>query len=222
MLKHPVKLMDDNENSDPSTGGGTTEAPKESTTRKIKMNDGRDQTFGEKQKIKKDYGVRDGNVFALIDFDNGQSIEVLIDPASEIAKDAMGHGLVQKLGDAAAGANSTDDAYEAILEVAARLNKGQWTKEREGGGGSAKGASELVVALTEYLNKPKELVREMLQALSAADKMTLRKVKGVAAIIERNRAAKEPTKAEAEKLAAAEAALEKMRAMEAPAEAPAA
>ena len=202
-----------------------TEAEKSQTETKgrvVKMDDGRELSFGEKQKLKKDYGVREGNVFILLDFDNGKSIEVLMpagslvamaaeDPVAQVALDLMGHGGSQKLGDAAAGAESTDDAFEAVLEVATRLNKGEFLKSRGEGTGSAKGASELVVALCEYLGKEKDMVREMLGKLTAADKMALRKVPEVATIIEKLRAEKAPSKKESERMEAASSLLASMR-----------
>lgn len=206
-------------------GGGEAETSK---NRKIAMDDGREVVFGEKQKIQKEHGVEDGNVFARIDFDNGKVVKVIafVGNLAEIAAQdsdegkaagvtlkAVGHGLVQKLGDAAAGAESTDDAFEAILEVATRFQKGDWTKAREGGG-SAKGASELVTALTEYMQSQaadeeakakitKDTVRDLLGNVSPAEKNALRKVPEVAAIIERLKAERAPTKAEQEKVAKA-------------------
>lgn len=191
---------------------------KETKGRQIPMDDGRTLTFGEKQRMQKDYGTREGNVFARIDLDNGKVIEVLV-PAGNLGELAatdgadgamakvslqlMGHGLVQKLGDAAAGAESTEDAMEAILEVATRISKGEFNKNREGGGGSAKGSSELVLAMTEYLQKDnaeitKDTVREMLSALSPAEKNGLRKVPEVAEIIERLKSERKPSAKDAE------------------------
>jgi hypothetical protein len=167
-----IGILREGEPGDDGSKPGEPE-PEVSKGRKILMDDGRELTFTEKGKIQKSYGVKEGNVFALIDFDNSKSVEVLLPAGSlveiaaqtveggasttdaklaKVALDAMGHGMVQKLGDAAAGAESTDDAFEAILEVAKRLSAGEWSKTREGSsGGSAKGASELVQALEKYL-----------------------------------------------------------------------
>lgn len=202
-------LLRDEAGVDGSDTGGTSTTTK---GRAIAMNDGRTVIFSEKQKIKKDYGVKDdGNVFALIDFDNGQSVEVLIDPKSKVGLELCGHGTVQKLGDAAAGAETTEDAQEAVLEVAARLNAGVFNKEREGGGGSAKGASELVLALVEVMGQTKDEVRDTLSKLSASEKMALRKVKPVAEAIEKIKASRSPSKAEAEKVKEAEALLARLQ-----------
>jgi uncharacterized protein YdiU (UPF0061 family) len=175
-----------------------------SDARIIEMKDGRKLSFGEKQKMAKDYGTtEDGQVFVQIDFDNGETVKLVIDPTSATGLQAAGHGLSQKLGDAAAGADNTNDAFEAVLEVASRVANGEWTKARAAGDGtSAKGASELVEALVKVLSQPKETVREMLSKLKQADKMALRKTPAVAQVIEALRAARAPSKAEKEKEAA--------------------
>lgn len=179
----------------------TTPAAETSTTTKVTMSDGRVVEFGEKSKMKKDYGFDEasGLVWCRIDFANGEVVEIKIDPASAIGHQALGHGLAQKLGDAASGADSVDSAFEAVLEVAKRTANGEWTKAREGSGGSAKGASELVLALCKVMGQPKETVRDMLATLTAGDKAALRKVPEIAAAIEEIKAAKAPSKAEQER-----------------------
>ena len=174
--------------------------------RKIEMKDGRIAEFGEVQKMDKSYGVRpDGTVFVQIDFDNGETVVLEVDAASAVGKMACGHGLTQKLGDAAAGAENTNDAYEAILEVASRVNNGEWNKNRATGDGtSAKGASELVEALMKVLGKSKDEVRTILAGLKQESKLALRATAKVAAVIKEMRAARGPSKAELEKAAAGE------------------
>lgn len=188
------------------------ETTKADNSRTIKMNDGREVRFGEKTRMKKEYGVYDqGLIFCRIDFDNGESIEVLVDPNSEVGRQALGHGLSQKLGDAAAGAESTEDAFEAVIEVAKQISAGKWNKAREGGG-SAKGASDLVIALAEVLGKEKETVRNLLANMSAAEKAMLRKVPDVLATIVRIKAARGPAKVNAEKAAQAAALFDALKA----------
>lgn len=188
------------------------ETTKADNSRTIKMNDSREVRFGEKTRMKKEYGVSaQGLIFCRIDFDNGESIEVLVDPNSEVGQQALGHGLSQKLGDAAAGAESTEDAFEAVIEVAKQISAGKWNKAREGGG-SAKGASDLVIALAEVLGKEKETVRNLLANMSAAEKAMLRKVPDVLAAIERIKAARGPAKVNAEKAAQAAALFDALKA----------
>lgn len=189
-----------------------------SEARNIAMKDGRTLAFGETQKMSKDYGNEaDGSVFVEINFDNGETVKLSVDPTSAIGKQALGHGLAQKLGDAASGAESTNDAYEAVLEVAARIAAGEWTKARTAGeGGSAKGASELVEALVKVLGQPKDVVREMLAKLKQGDKLALRKTPAVAEVIEQIRAARAPSKAEKEKANAGASLLAALQAGQTP------
>jgi hypothetical protein len=185
----------------------------------VTMQDGRQVAFGEKTKMKKEYGYDEatGLVFCRIDFCNGETVESFIDPATPLGRQAAGHGMAQKLGDAAAGADSVEDAFEAVLEISKRIANGEWTKTREGtGGGSAKGASELVQALVNVLGQDKETVRSMLAGLTAGDKMALRKVPDVAAEIEKIKAAKAPSKAEQEKASKGSALLAALKGETAP------
>ena len=195
-------------NDDAGSDGSTPST--ESKGRSIQMDDGRTIIFGEKTRLKKDYNQKDGNMSCVLDFDNGKTIEVLMplgnlpeiaadesNPLAGLAKvsiQLIGHGLSQKLGDAAAGADSVDDAYEAILEVAARLNKGEWSKAKGEGGGSAKGSSELVQALVVVLGHDLNTIRQMMATLTAGEKMGLRRLEPVAAEIEKIRAARAPSK----------------------------
>lgn len=188
------------------------------TSRKILMKDGRTVEFGEKQKMNKSHGTTpNGNVFVQIDFDNAETVHLEVDPASETGKLACGHGLSQKLGDSAAGAESTSDAFESILELASRITKGEWQKNRTAGeGGSAKGASELLEALVKILGQTKETVREMLGKLSQSDKMGLRRTPAVAAAIEEIKASRGPSKADKDKAVAGETLLAALQRGETP------
>lgn len=194
-----------------------TTASTASKSREISMQDGRKVTFGEKTKIKKEHFVEGANVICRIDFEDGRTVKVEIDPASETGLIACGHGLSQKLGDAAAGAENLDDAYESVLEVASRVAKGEWKKASEPGtGGSAKGASELLLAMVAFMTKKtgkevtKDQVREMLLAMKAGDKAALRRVPAIADEIAAIKAAKKPSKAEADAAQAAQALLDNM------------
>ena len=209
-----------------TTGNNATNAFKEHTmsdNRTIAMKDGRSIEFSPTTKMKKDYGVTEkGEVFVQLDFDNGETVRLEIDPSSPMGLQAAGHGLAQKLGDAAAGADSTNDAFEAVLEVASRVANGEWTKARAAGeGGSAKGASELVEALSKVLSQPKEVVRTMLAKLNQRDKLALRKTPAVAEAIEVLRANRAPSKAEKEKEAAGANLLAALQAGQIPESAPA-
>lgn len=179
-------------------------------SRNITMTDGRVVAFGMKQRMAKDYGAKDGQVYATIDFDNGETVRVELAPTTEIGMLAMGHGMIQKLGDAAAGADTTDDAFEAVLEIASRLSNGQWTKPSTAGNSVAKGSSELIEAFALVTGQSKEVARAKLSNLAQADKMALRKTARMAEAIETIRAGKGVSKAANEKLSAAEALLEEL------------
>jgi hypothetical protein len=186
----------------------------------VTMTDGRQVEFGEKTKMKKEYGfdAATGLVWCRIDLVNGEVVEIQADPASDLGHQALGHGLSQKLGDAAAGADSVEDAFEAILEVAKRMANGEWTKTREGGGGTAKGSSELVQALCAVMGQDKETVRSMLAGLTAGDKAALRKVPEIATEIEKIKAAKAPSKSDAERVSKGAALLAALKGDTVPAE----
>ena len=180
-----------------------------SETRAITMLSGLIVEFGEKQRMKKAHGQSpDGKVWVQIDFDNGETVVVNVDPVSKTGLAACGHGLSQKLGDAAAGADNTNDAFESVLEIANRVSNDEWFKASEAGTGTAKGSSELVEALVVVLSQSKDVVRGMLSKLSQGDKMALRKTPKVAAVIEDLKAKRSPSKSEKEKAEAGASLLE--------------
>lgn len=149
----------------------------------IKMADGREVGFAGKRKMVKDY-IIDANsntVTARIDFANGQTVTLAIDPTIQTTGEdsvplllqAAGHGLVQKLGDEAASEKDVDDAYLAISDLADRLAKGEWGVQREAGGFS--GASVVLQAILEAKRESApdytiEQVKEGLQKILDADK----------------------------------------------------
>ncbi len=158
---------------------GSTSKKKETTITPVQMKDGRTVQFVGKRRIDKDYSVDEskltiggdgevllapGAVKVRIDFLNGETVN-FTPPASIIAQ-ALGHGLVQKLGDEAASEKEVDDAYEAIADLAHRLGEGKWTVARESGGFS--GASMVVRALMEISGKSQEEVRQFLDTRLAA------------------------------------------------------
>lgn len=78
-----------------------------------------------------------------------------------------GHGGEQKFGDElAAPADkplSEDDMVLAIDELAALHAKGQWGVGRAEGGGGVSGASVVIKALMEYLDKPVDVVKAYIE-----------------------------------------------------------
>lgn len=136
--------------------GAKTAKPKTEVT-SVTMKDGRVVGFAGKRKMVKDYEI-DANsnvVTAVIDFVNGETVRLSVDPTIQTTGDdgvplllqAAGHGLVQKLGDEAASEKDVDDAYLAISDLAERLARGEWGVQREAGGFS--GASVVLQAILE-------------------------------------------------------------------------
>src|SRR5689334_7733961 len=71
---------------------------------------------------------------ATLKFTDGQTIVVdynKLSPAIQIS--AALHGIVQKIGDAAAGhGDDPEKAFEACMSVQEQLLSGEWNKKREG------------------------------------------------------------------------------------------
>lgn len=155
----------------------------------VKMNDGREVGFAGKRKMVKETLVDekklvvDGNTVTLeegavsvrLDFRNGET-RTFTPPVSLIAK-AVGHGFEQKLGDETAGESKVDDMVIAVDDLIDRLQKGDWTVAREGGGFS--GASIVIRAIMEASGKAMEEVKAFLQrkldaAVAANQKLSRR------------------------------------------------
>jgi hypothetical protein len=137
--------------------------------------------------------IREGGeaVGVLIKCINGESVTVLSgDLSPEMQREAMAHGLSQKLGDATAIGRDPDtgrsatvaDKWNALVEVYSRLLGGEWNAQREGGGNAG---GLLYRALLRYYGDKKtpEQVREWLNAKTDAEKAALRKNPKIAAII---------------------------------------
>jgi hypothetical protein len=124
-----------------------------------------------------------GSVLTLT-FSNGS--EVVVDAAAlreDIQREAMLHGLKQKLMDAAAIARNTDtgrsasvaEKYEAVKEIADRIASptGTWNKVR--GGESAGSGALLTHAIMRLRKLPRATVEEFLGGLTKEQKAALRK-----------------------------------------------
>lgn len=153
----------------------------------VTMEDGRVIDFVGKRKILKSSSLVDGKLITVIDFANGKSVNFVA--PQEILAQLAGHGAEQKLGDAAAGAEDLDDAFEAVQELATRLGRGEWNVKRESSGAS--GASILVKALCKlYPARTVEQIREFLSNKTHAEKMALRNSEKVRPIVEELEAAR--------------------------------
>lgn len=105
--------------------------------------------------LEKDYSD-DFAVVTIKFLESGDSLEVNVgDLSEEIRSAALCHGLVQKLGDAAAG-KSGDDAREAVMSVYERLIAGDWTKGKDVSGPRPSMVADAVMAHLTATNTPFE------------------------------------------------------------------
>lgn len=162
----------------------------ESSVETVVMNDQRKVEFaGKRRMLKESLFDTNGHPSIRIDFRNGET-RVFRVPETLLLKFAA-HGAEQKIGDAAAGEKDVDDMVMAIDSIIERLEKGEWTVQREGGGFA--GASTLARALAELSGKPLEEVKTKVKGMSKEEKALLRghaKVQPIIARLEAEKAAK--------------------------------
>jgi len=154
----------------------------------VTMSDGRKVDFAGKRKmLKESIFNSDGSLASVrLDFRNGQFIN--FEPPAALSAKAEGHGWEQKLGDETAGVDDVDDMYLAVEELAGRLQNGEWSLKREGGGMA--GTSVLLRALMEFSGRTQDQVKEFLTGKSQAEKLALRNSPKVKPIVERLEAEK--------------------------------
>jgi hypothetical protein len=121
-----------------------------------------------------------------LDFRNGESRTFYI-PLNLLLKSAA-HGMEQKLGDETAGEEDVDDMVLSVDDLIERLNKGEWTQRREGGGMA--GTSVLMKALIEFTKKTPEQIKEFLKNKSQNEKIALRNSGQLKPIVDRLEAEK--------------------------------
>lgn len=161
--------------------------PADTNVESVQMTDGRSLDFVGKRRMLKTSWSNDEGTFVRLDFRNGETRTIQL-PESLIRKFAE-HGAEQKYGDATAGIK--DDIDDMILEVDDlndRIQKGEWTTQREGGGMS--GTSVLLRALVEFSGKPVEDLKAFLKGKSQTEKMALRASSKLKPIIDRLEAEK--------------------------------
>lgn len=165
---------------------------------KVKLSDGREVEFAGKRKLLKESSGTEVDEVSLefisqltlptvrLDFRNGETRSFVL-PAALLFKFAA-HGAEQKLGDETAGEDDVDDMVLSIDELIERLNKGEWSVKREGGGMA--GTSVLIKALMEFSSHPVERVKEFLKNKTQAEKMALRTSPKLKPIVDRLEAEK--------------------------------
>jgi hypothetical protein len=167
----------------------------------VKMDDDRVVDFPGKRQLLKSASINAeaNSVQVRLDFRNGET-RLFTVPQSLLLQFAA-HGAEQKLGDEIAGLKDPATGQEASIEdkvltidsLMERLERGEWNERREGNGMA--GASVLIRALCELRGKSVEEVKAFLAPKTHAEKLALREVPAVKAIVQRleaEKAAKRP------------------------------
>ena len=149
-----------------------TPAGKKTEVENVTMQDGRTVSFaGTKRKMLKEGFVgENGDLSIRLDFRNGVTLNIGLPPAL-IPQFAL-HGALQKYGDETAGDTDIDDMILGIEKLDKRIQAGEWTQKREGGGMS--GTSILIKALIEFSGKTVEQVKAFLEDKSQTFKIAMR------------------------------------------------
>ena len=129
--------------------------------------------------------------------DNGRVLAIDARTLSTSSLDAaIMHGLKQKVGDAAAISRnpetgrsaSTDDKFDAMVEVVKRLELDHWNKPRESGDGAGAGGLLFKALCRVKADKTPAEVKAYLDGRSKEEQAALRKVPVIAAAIDAIRA----------------------------------
>lgn len=129
--------------------------------------------------------------------DNGRVLTIDARTLSTSILDAaIMHGLKQKVGDAAAISRnpetgrsaSTDDKFDAMVEVVKRLELDHWNKPRESGDGAGAGGLLFKALCRVKADKTPAEVKAYLDGRSKEEQAALRKVPVIAAAIDAIRA----------------------------------
>lgn len=129
--------------------------------------------------------------------DNGRALTIDARTLSTSILDAaLMHGLKQKVGDAAAISRnpetgrsaSTDDKFDAMVEVVKRLELDHWNKPRESGDGAGAGGLLFKALCRVKTDKTPAEVKAYLDGRSKEEQAALRKVPVIAAAIDAIRA----------------------------------
>lgn len=108
---------------------------------------------------------------------------------------AMVHGLVQKVGDAAALSRDTqtgkaatpEEKFNAMKNVVDNIIEGQWNAKRVGGSRTSTDTELLIRAIVEYKGLDAEAVTERVKGLGLKDRKALMAAPGIREIIARLR-----------------------------------
>lgn len=134
----------------------------------VTLTDGRVVEFPGNRQIQKEIIVTADSVSVRFDFRNGDT-RTYTCPATLLLQ-AAGHGLSQKIGDAAASEKDVDDALLAIEKVGDRIAQGEWNAVARQAGDSFSGASLVIKALTLETGKSVSEIKDFLEKKLEAGK----------------------------------------------------
>lgn len=147
----------------------------------VKMQDGRNQTFGKSQKVKKSV-IYKGDVPVAVRFDgvNGDTDTFTLDNLPESVRlYSIAHGQLQKLGDEYADVDTVEECFIVLRNLWARLVSGSWDSETRAGDGGI-----LVQAIVKALGVTAEIAREQLELLKPKEVRALRGIPEIAEAIQ--------------------------------------
>jgi len=158
--------------SETATQEAPAKAVKKTEYTEVVMQDGTKFSFAGARKVDKDYTVNaeEGTVEVTLRFRNGavrKLSSTQLDKPTLLT--AIGHGLLQKIGDEWSGTTDVEDIVLTADEILARLTKGEWSVAREAGDSMA-GASLVIRAICEATGKDVAAVKAFLDGKLEAAK----------------------------------------------------
>lgn len=151
----------------------------------VKMDDGRVVDFPGNRKLQKNAVIEaDGTVKLTLDFVNGETRTVVLEPTYTLYSNFTAHGAAQKFGDEISGLDDIDDCVLAVDKLHERIQAGDWGQERNAGNSLA-GTSILARAMIEVSGKTKEATNAYLSGLSQAQKIAMRNNPKLLPVIQR-------------------------------------
>ncbi len=129
------------------------------------------------EKARKSYNPETGDV--SFKFANGEAL--VINVRSEIPaalyEQVVAHGLLQKIGDSYAGAETVEEAHKSAKATLEAIRTGEWASPREGVGA---GGGDLIKALVRIRGCTEEAARAVVMALDAEKRKAVQKIPAVA------------------------------------------
>lgn len=138
------------------------------------------------EKATKSYNEETGDV--RFEFANGNTLTINVNAVPEaIRNHALAHGLLQKIGDSYAGAESVEEAFEAANDTLDTIKGGEWKAARAGVGA---GGGDLIKALAAATGRTEDECKVVIANADADLRKQIRKQPQVAAELAKIQAAK--------------------------------